>query len=63
MTDALPPVAAPGGSATAEGLARDLDAERRQQAQREAVERKAQERVQKQERRAHERDRGDDHGL
>ncbi|MCG6112925.1 MAG: MobA/MobL family protein [Paracoccus sp.] len=54
--------AAPGASAAAEGLARDLETERRQEAQREAAEREAQEKVQEQERRAHERDRGDDHG-
>ena len=50
--------AAPGASAAAEGLAQDLEVERRQEAQREAAEREARER----ERRAHERDRGDDHG-
>ena len=54
--------AAPGASAAAEGLARDLDVERRQEAQREAAEREARERVQEQERRAHERDDGHDHG-
>ncbi|MFN4253343.1 MobA/MobL family protein, partial [Deinococcus sp.] len=54
--------AAPGASAAAEGLARDLEVERRQEAQREAAEREARERVQEQERRAHERDRGDDYG-
>jgi ATP-dependent exoDNAse (exonuclease V) alpha subunit len=54
--------AAPGVSAAAEGLARDLEAERRQEAQREAHEQEARERVQEQERRAHERDDGYDHG-
>ena len=54
--------AAPGASAAAEGLARDLEVERRQEAQREAAEREARERVQEQERRAHERDDGYDHG-
>ena len=54
--------AAPGASAAAEGLARDLEVERRQEVQREAAEREARERVQEQERRAHERDRSDDHG-
>ena len=54
--------AAPGASAAAEGLARDLEAERRLEAQREAAEREARERVQEQERRAHERDDGHDHG-
>ena len=55
--------AAPGASAAAEGLARDLEVERRQEAQREAHEREARERVQEQERRAHERDDGHDHGM
>jgi ATP-dependent exoDNAse (exonuclease V) alpha subunit len=54
--------AAPGASAAAEGLARDLEVERRLEAQREAAEREARERVQEQERRAHERDDGHDHG-
>ena len=54
--------AAPGASVAAEGLARDLEVERRLEAQREAAEREARERVQEQERRAHERDDGHDHG-
>nr|AFQ90324.1 MobA [Paracoccus aestuarii] len=51
--------AAPGASAAAEGLARDLEVERRQEAQREAHEREARERVQ--ERSTHERDDGHSH--
>lgn len=54
--------AAPGASVAAEGLARDLEAERRQEAQREAAEQEARERVQEQKRHAHERDKGSDYG-
>lgn len=55
--------AAPGTAAISEALTRNIEAERRQQAQREATEQETQERVQEQERRAHERSRGDDYGF
>lgn len=55
--------AAPGVSAAAEGLARDIEAERQQDAQREAVEREAREQLREQERSTHQRGRGHDYGL
>ncbi|WP_282029964.1 MobQ family relaxase [Paracoccus marcusii] len=55
--------AAPGAAVASEALARDIEAERQQEAQREATEREARERLQEQEREEHERHRGDSHGL
>lgn len=53
--------AASGVSTAAEGLAQDIEAERQQEAQREATEREARERMLEQERHAHQRDRDRDH--